>query len=98
MTFGRSDEYIAGIRILRADRSRCVVCGHPTGDCTGEEAEHVTVAGPGIYQSLPYEETFIVEADIWEDRVLTSGANTRVLVHPKGAAIPLSEAQRLGLR
>jgi hypothetical protein len=97
VTFGRSDDYIAGIRILRADRSRCVICGHPTGDCTGETQAHVKVFGPGIFQSLLHEEVFIVEEDVWEEKVISSSTTTKVLLHPKGTAIPLSEAQRLGL-
>jgi hypothetical protein len=85
-----------GLRILRADRQPCPVCGHPTGDCSdGQPPKHIigfdssTSEGGGL--------TVFVEEDIWEEKPITPYTKARVLVYKKGESISQDEAKRLGL-
>jgi hypothetical protein len=85
-----------GLRILRADRQPCPVCGHPTGDCSdGQPPKHIigfdssTSGGGGL--------TVFVEEDIWEEKPITPYTKARVLVYKKGESISQDEAKRLGL-
>jgi len=93
---GISNSGIDGIRISRADRQACPVCGHPTGDCTdGTPPKHIigfdasSSGGGGI--------TVFVEEDIWEEKPITPYTKARVLVYKKGENISQDEAKRLGL-
>lgn len=95
---GREERILAGeARIVRADRQPCPVCGHPTGDCTGQSAPPVKVVGPEIFPSLEQEEVYVVPEDVWDDVQITPFTKTRVLVAAKGAAMPMSRAKELGL-
>lgn len=80
-----------------ADRQPCIICGHPTGDCTGESGPPEHIAGMGTTESLKKEQTFYLEEDIYEERQITPFNKIRVLVHKRGKQIPLAEAERLGL-
>jgi hypothetical protein len=93
------ETYLLGgeARLLRADRLPCPVCGHPTGDCVGEEREQVPLVGSNTFPSLEREDLFIVEEDVYEDRAISPFTTARVLVAAKGASIPWERAQELGL-
>lgn len=91
------DASIPGVQVVRATRTQCPVCGHPTSDCTTDGAAPLKVLGPGLFPSLPHEETYIVVDDIWEERQISTYTTTKVLVYPKGSSIPMSEARRFGL-
>jgi hypothetical protein len=85
-----------GLRISKADRQPCPVCGHPTGDCTdGTPPKHVI--GFDSSTSNNGGLTIFVEEDIWEERPITPYTKARVLVYKKGASISQDEAKRLGL-
>jgi hypothetical protein len=73
------------------------VCGHPTGDCAGDNSSHTRIAGFGMIESLKVVQTFLVEEDIHEERQITPSIKTKVLLHKKGKQIPYAEAERLGL-
>jgi hypothetical protein len=88
---------VYGISYLRASRKPCLVCGHPTGDCTGESGPPETIWGYNTNSSLDKKTTFYVEDDYYEERELVPGFVTRVLIHRKGKHIPLEEAKKLGL-
>lgn len=83
--------------VLRADRKRCPVCGHPSGDCRGASPAPKKVAGLGTIPWLEEKQTILVERDVYEDRVLTGGMSVRVLVAKSGSQISLKRARELGL-
>jgi len=97
--FGGSEdvETINGIKIYRRTGSPCPVCGHPTGDCKGELQSPKTIFGYSANGELADSVTFFLEEDYVETREIAPGLTTRVLVHKKGTAIPLSRAKELGL-
>lgn len=86
-----------GIPYLRATRKPCIVCGHPTGDCSGNSGPPETIWGFNTNSTLDKNQTFYVEEDYYEEREITPGVVTRVLIHRKGKHIPLEEAKNLGL-
>ena len=101
MVFYKNDylkSYTVGdnIRITPADRSPCPVCGHPTGDCVGESPKPDHIAGLGT-NMLETSQTYLVEEDIIVERELTNSIKTRILVHPKGKIISVTEAKKFGL-
>ena len=84
-----------GVSFLEADRSPCPVCGHPTGDCAGDNTPtHVIGFEAAKVKSTPL---FHVEEEIWEERQITPYTKARVLVYKKGDNITIEEAKRLGL-
>lgn len=46
---------------------------------------------------MEYEETFLVEEDVYEERMLNPFTQSRVKVAVAGTAIPMSKARALGL-
>lgn len=87
---------IEGLKISRADRQPCPVCGHPTGDCASETSNPSHVIGftfPGSGSALQ----IFLEEDVWEERQITPLTSTRVLLYKKGESISQQEAERLGL-
>lgn len=83
--------------IIGADRQPCIVCGHPTGDCSGESGPPIVIFGQGSSDSLIETQMILVEEDIFEERQMTSFTRAKVLIHKKGKYIPYREAERLGL-
>jgi len=102
MVFYKNDIYQSykigdNINLVRADRSPCPVCGHPTGDCTGEGTKPEHIAGFQNIDSLKDTQSYLVEEDVYIERQLTPTVKTQVLLHPKGKIISAAEAQKLGL-
>lgn len=87
-----------GVRIVRADRQPCPVCGHPTGDCAGDSSplDVGKVWGFNTGSSLDDSLTFYMEDDYFEEREIAPGIITKMLIHKKGKNIPLAEAKKLG--
>lgn len=84
-----------GYSISRADRQPCPVCGHPTGDCAGEDAiDYVVGFDLNSNKATPM---YFLEEDYWEERDITPYTRARVLVHKKGSSITRDEAIRIGL-
>lgn len=90
-------EEINGVRYLRATRSPCPICGHPTGDCAGEENELKQIWGYNTNSSLDENQTFTLKEDYWVTHEIMPGVNMQKLVHKKGKVIPLSTAKEIGL-
>lgn len=87
-----------GVSILRADRQPCPVCGHPTGDCTGDTPPPAKIAGlGGVIEKLKQSQTVLIEEDIFEERQITQFTKARVILHHKGSYVTLDVAQKLGL-
>lgn len=93
---GDESEEINGVRYLRASRMPCPVCGHPTGDCPGDNGPPKTIWGYNTGSSLDKNLTFYMEEDYYEERELAPGLKTRQLIHKKGKHITLEEAKKLG--
>jgi len=91
---GFSDGYI-----LHADRLACPVCGHSTGDCTGDEDAPRRILGWGEESpnGMKQAQMIYLEEDVWEERQITPGRMTKILKHRAGSSIPYEEAKSLGL-
>jgi len=86
-SFRRLPYYIA-----RADRKKCPVCGHPTGDCTD------TYEGPRVVLGGTDNEVKVyVEEDITEEVELPGGTRTKILKARKGSYITQAKAKELGI-
>lgn len=86
-----------GVFISRATRDTCPVCGHPSGDCTGEMEPPKKIVGIGVMESLKEKPTILVEHDIYEERQITPFFTTKVVIHRKGSYITTEQAKKLGL-
>jgi hypothetical protein len=93
------EDGLNGVKISRADRLPCPVCGHPTGDCTGDSAplSPEKVWGYNTNSSLDDSVSYYFEEDYVEEREIAPGIITKVVIHKRGKNIPLSEAKKLGL-
>lgn len=84
------------ITIVAADRQPCLVCGHPTGDCTGETAlDHII--GFDKKSGATSSPKHFVEEDVWAEKQITPYTKARVLLYKQGDQIPHDEAVKLGL-
>ena len=93
-----AERLIQGVSILRADRQPCPVCGHPTGDCTGDDAAPKKIIGlGGVMESLKDTRTVLVEEDIVVERNITPFTTAKVITHHKGSYVTVEEAKKLGL-
>lgn len=86
-----------GIRISRADRAPCPVCGHPTGDCVGDSGPPTAIFGYDTHSTLDDKTTFLITEDIFDEVQIAPGIKTRLLIHRKGKTIPFEKAVELGL-
>jgi hypothetical protein len=99
-SFGGSEDYeiLDGVKVSRADRAPCPVCGHSTGDCAPPDE-----VGPGIIfgyntnSTLDDTQTFVVPEDIYDQREIAPGVTMRLLLYKQGKVIPLIKAKELGL-
>ena len=89
--------------VHRATRTPCLVCGHPTGDCTGDSTYpdsivfHGMPSAPNAYERTVHEQGFLVAEDVWEHRQITPFTVAKVLAAAKGTYISFSRARDLGL-
>jgi hypothetical protein len=91
-------EYLFGdVQIVRATREACPVCGHPTGDCTGESHPPSRIIGLGTIPSMTPNQTVLVEEDVFGEVSPTPYTTMRVLLAKKGQQIPVERARELGL-
>ena len=94
---GASRRIFDDVYLVEADREPCIICGHPTGDCTGDSEPPNKIAGFGVTQTLKEGQTFYLEQDIFTEKQITPFTKAKVLLYKKGSQIPLLEAERLGL-
>jgi hypothetical protein len=91
-------EYLLpGVRILRANRQPCIVCGHPTGDCATEHSRPSNIIGFGTIPSMEKQQEFLVEEDVVVEQQITPFTRSKVILARKGQKIPLARARELGL-
>jgi hypothetical protein len=89
----RIGDYVVSV----ADRQQCPVCGHLTGDCTGDSEKPDHIWGLGTVPSMRNSQTILVEENIYEERQITPFTKSKVLVAAKGKRISLDLAEELGL-
>jgi len=95
--FDSEPEYIgSNMRFLRADRSPCPVCGHPTGDCAGPSPSPIRILGETFYNGK-VEDPVLVTEDIYEEVAITERTRTTVLVAKAGTYISMEKALKYGL-
>jgi hypothetical protein len=96
---GGLPEYLFdNVMISRADRTPCLVCGHPTGDCADGVRAPARILGEEFARDRHKEEPgVLVPADIHEEVYLTARTKTRVLVARAGTYISREKAERYGL-
>lgn len=97
---GRYPEYVLdGIRIVRASRTPCIVCGHPTGDCSDNNAVKPRhVIGDDMFKKPQKAEAeVLVLEDLFDTVQITPRTSTRVLVARAGTYISRSKAIEFGL-
>lgn len=101
MAFMSPDEapqYIYGdIQIVRRSEGECLVCGHPTGDCTTEGAEPHHIWGVTEMPSLEDTTEILVEQDVVEYRQITPFTKSPVLLARAGQKISVTRARELGI-
>lgn len=96
--YGERKEYIYGdLQILRASQEPCIVCGHPTGDCTTEHAAPHHIWGVTEVPSLEDTTMILVEEDVVEYRQITPFTKSKVILARAGQKIPVTRARELGI-
>lgn len=91
-------EYILGnVRLLRVRNEPCIVCGHPTGDCAGNDSAPDHIWGMTEVPSLEDHNMVLVEKDIVEYRQITPFSKSRVLVARAGQQVTVARARELGI-
>lgn len=94
---GNPEYLLPGIRILRATRQPCIVCGHPTGDCATDHSRPTNIVGYGTIPSMEGQQDFLVEEDVIVEQQITPFTKSNVILARKGQRIPLARARELGL-
>ena len=96
--FSNTDETADGIQIIRADRSACIVCGHPTGDCSPETHEPLQIAfATEVLESFKDIQKILVEETVYENRKITPFTTARVILAKKGSYVTVERAKELGI-
>lgn len=95
--FGEEEYILGNVRITRAKREPCIVCGDPTGDCSSGISGPIRVLGES-FASSKAEPGVLVQEDITEEVWLTPYTRTTVLVARAGSYISLEKAIELGIK
>ncbi len=92
------DEILPGVKVTRAGRKPCPVCGNTTGDCTSPNYNgpgHIVMLGKE--KELAETDRIILQEDVWEERVLYGTTTSKFLVGKKGQTISRKKATELGI-
>jgi hypothetical protein len=97
---GAYPEYVLNdVRIVRASRTPCIICGHPTGDC--KDSTSVTprqIIGDDMFRRPQKSEPeILVLEDLFDTVQITPRTSTKVLVARAGTYISRSKAIEFGL-
>lgn len=94
------EEYVLGdVRLLRASREPCIVCGHPTGDCDDNKSRPpIRILGEQFAPIGGKQPGILVEEDLYEEVWLTPYTRTTVLVAKAGHYVSLEKAIELGIK
>jgi hypothetical protein len=94
---GGTAEFFEQNEDVFSQRKPCPICGHPTGDCTGDSPPPKKIAFFGASETLKAKQKILIEEDIYEDRQITPNLSIKVLIHKKGKYVSYEIAERLGL-
>jgi hypothetical protein len=95
---GPFPEYLLpGVRLAKATREACPVCGHPTGDCAGELPPPHRIVGDNIDTKPQPDPSVLVPEDHYEERQITPFTRVKVLVAAAGSYVTPERARELGL-
>jgi hypothetical protein len=96
---GDTPEMLYGdIPFYRATREPCIICGHATGDCTGDTTHEVRIFGVHHSTSTTTDKTeILVEEDIVEETQITPFTKAKILVARKGTYVSVARAKELGI-
>lgn len=76
------------------------MCGHPTGDCSGDGEEKIKIAfatEQTKLESLKHSQKILVEQDVYEERQITPFTKISVRIAKKGSYVTLDRAKELGI-
>lgn len=94
----KQPEYLYGdIEILKRQEGECVVCGHPTGDCTTETAAPHHIWGITEVPSMADTTMILVEKDVVVYRQITGDTKAPVVLARAGQKVSVSRARELGI-
>ena len=94
----KNTEYVLGnITVLRQSHEPCIVCGHPTGDCSTGTSQPHHIWGMTEVPSLQETNMMLVEHDVIEWRQITPFTKAKVILARAGQQIPVSRAIELGI-
>lgn len=91
------EQLFDGVRLIRAERGPCPVCGHPTGDCAGSAEPPKRVVGLGTIPSMRKQQTVYVDRDVIEEVEISKGIVTKIIRARAGTQIPVDLAVELGI-
>ena len=99
--FNSQDRIFGDIPILKADRESCLVCGHPTGDCTPEHHNpqdiHIAFVNSNL-ETIKDEKLIYVDETIYGIKQITPYTTARVILARKGSFVTLEKAKELGIK
>jgi len=92
-------EYIYGdIEISRATGEPCLVCGHPTGDCTSEDSHPQHIFGiDSVVETVKHSQLVLVEETVYGERQISPFTTAKVILAAKGTYVTLEKAKELGI-
>ena len=94
---GGMEYLLPDVRIVRARREPCIVCGHPTGDCADNAVAPRTIIGEYIERPPDKPVDVLVPEDIYEERQITPFTRAKVLLAAKGTFVSTERAIELGI-
>lgn len=96
--YSERKEYIYGdIQILRHNQEPCIICGHPTGDCSTEHSAPKHIWGVTEVPSMEDTTMVLVEEDIITYRQITPFTRAKVILARAGQKISVTRARELGI-
>jgi len=99
--FYSKDNVFGDIPILRADREPCLVCGHPTGDCTPEDHNpqdiHIALQDTN-HESRRQEKLIYVYETIYGEKQITAFTTAKVVLARAGTYVTVDKARELGIK
>lgn len=98
--FYRNDRLFGDLPILRASAEPCIVCGHPTGDCTAEshnpQDTHISTTENNL-DSMKDERLIYVFDTIYGEKQLTPYTTVKVTLAKAGTYVTVAKAKELGI-
>lgn len=98
--FYSKDTIFGDISILRASAEPCIVCGHPTGDCTPDSHNpqdiHISTTNNNL-SSMKDEKLIYVDETIYGEKQLSSFATVKITLARAGTYVTVDRARELGI-